>query len=177
MPRLSKSEITELKLTFEEWQTPTALYDRVMPILDRIGSVDFFNQGGLTFLREAWIASRIGLARNAARARLVKDEWPDFELEINGDVERLEAVEADDPSRRRGQEYKLDSTSAAPDPVEDWIWRADQVPDWLEAACNKKVGKKYKTKVSLVILLNMSEYGIRRQQVEECLRPATARAL
>ena len=173
MPRLSKTEIKKLKLELEEWQTPANFYDRVKSITDAIESVDFFNQAGLTFLREALLASQFGKARNASLLRLAKDRWPDFELKIDGVVEPFEVVEADDPLRRRGQEYKNNSAMVTSDPVENWIWRANQAQLWLKTACEKKVAKKYGAKVNLLIYLNMSEYGIRHQQVVDCFASAT----
>ncbi len=105
--------------------------------------------------------------------RIVPDNWPDFELLVGGRVEAFEAVEADDPERRRGVEYRECIGEVEDDPVEDWIARAEQAPAWLEAACRKKAGKRYSGRANLIIYLNLSEYGIRQAEVEACFPSAT----
>lgn len=83
MPQLSREEITDLERRLAEWQTPKAMSRLVDSTMNRIGSVDLFNQGGLAFLREAWVAAKFGQIRQAELVRLVADIWPDFELKIN----------------------------------------------------------------------------------------------
>lgn len=139
----------------------------------RIGSVDYFNQGGLAFLRDAWIAAKFGRIRQAEIVRLVADIWPDFELKLGGQVESFEAVEADDPGRRRGDEYRNCIREIEHDPVEDWIARAEQAPAWVETACRIKADKRYSAGANLVIYLNLSEYGIRQNAVERSFQAAT----
>jgi hypothetical protein len=90
--RLDKSEIKELKARLGEWQTPGAMRDLYNATVERIGSVTLFNQGGLAFMRDAWIAAQFGTLRHAANARLVSGTWPDFELLVEGRVEAFEAV-------------------------------------------------------------------------------------
>jgi len=173
MKRLTPEEIADLKKHLVEWQTPQAMHSLVEATMSSLGSTNLFNQGGLAFLRDAWIASEFGSQRNAEKVRLVPDNWPDFELQASGHLEAFEAVEADDPARRRGLEYRQGIDEVEDDPVEDWIARAAQAPTWLEAACQKKAGKRYSERANLVILLNLSEYGIRQAEVEGCLKSAT----
>lgn len=59
---------------------------------NNLGSTHFFNQSGLDFLRDAWIAAEFGTLRRAEKVRLVSDNWPDFELVVAGCVEAFEAV-------------------------------------------------------------------------------------
>lgn len=147
--------------------------DLVSAAMNSLGSANLFNRSGLTFLREAWIAAQFGSARDAAKVRLVSDNWPDFELFVAGRREVFEAVEADDPERRRGLEYREGIGKVKDDPVEDLIARVGQVPNWLEAACRKKAGKCYSGRVSLVIYLNLSEFDYFRSEVEACFSSAT----
>ena len=65
-----------------------------------------------------------------------------------------------------GKEYLTDSDIELDDPVEDWIARADAIPEALETAIRKKVAKRYGSGVWLVVYLNLGEYGIRQQQTE-----------
>jgi hypothetical protein len=53
---------------------------------DAMGSADFLRQGGVEFLRDAWLAGEFGRHRHSSFARLVD--------------------EADVPGRRRGDEYR-----------------------------------------------------------------------
>jgi hypothetical protein len=176
MARLSPDDISRLKRHYAEWRTPEELSLLVDETMDRLGSADLFKQPGLAFVRDAWIAAAFGKRRNADRVRLIDDTWPDFELMIGGQTEAFEAVEADDPQRRRGDEYETNTGRLTPDRVEDWIARAEQASAWLTGACAKKVGKRYAKRENLVIYLNLGEYGIRQKEVEGCFESATAAA-
>jgi hypothetical protein len=176
MARLTRKEIADLECCFAQWQSPDALSTLVDEAMNRIGSRDLFNQGGLAVVRDGWTAAEFGQARQATQVRLITDAWPDFELKIHDQIEPFEGVEADDPQRRRGDEYRNSTGEIEDDPVEDWIARAEQAPIWLEAACRKKANKKYSTRSNLVIYLNLGEYGIRQKEVERSFSSATAAA-
>ncbi len=64
-----------------------------------------------------------------------------------------------------GEEYRTDRGIEF-DPVEDWIARADAIPQALETAVRKKIAKHYGSGVWLVVYLNLDEYGIRQRQSE-----------
>jgi hypothetical protein len=158
----------------------------VSAVSDAMGSTDFFRQGGVEFLRDAWIAAEFGRHRQSASVRLVpeREQWPDFEAQGGGVIERIECAEADIPGRRRGEEYreaKKRKASGGPDVeddrVEDWIARADQAPAALSAVVATKIGKHYAGRASLLINLNISEFGIRQAEIEAAMRPAIAPAL
>ncbi|MBF0167486.1 MAG: hypothetical protein HQL45_07620 [Alphaproteobacteria bacterium] len=174
MKRLVQDEIDELKERLAAWQSPKTMGASVDEAMNSLGSSNLFNQGGLAFLRDAWIAAEFGAIRNAEKVRLVSDNWPDFELCIDGRVDAFEAVEADAPDRRRGEEYRKGIGEMKDDPVEDWIARAEQAPDWLQSACRKKARKNYGSRANLVIYLNLNEFGIRQSEVETCFPHATA---
>lgn len=176
MKRLAPDEIDNLTKRLAEWRTPQAIQGLVESTMNSLGSTSLFNQSGLAFLRDAWIAAKFGSLRNAEKVRLVLDNWPDFELLVAGRVEVFEAVEADDPERRRGVEYRQGNGEVDDGPVDDWIARAEHAPAWLEAACRKKASKHYSARSSLVIYLNLSEFGIRQAEVEACFPSATKAA-
>ena len=173
MRRLEKDEVRRLNLHLNQWQTPEAMHRLVKVANHTLGSTYFFTQGGLAFIRDAWVAATFASARSADSVRLVSDNWPDFELQLNGRVTAFEVVEADDPDRRRGDEYREDDGDVEYDPVEDWIVRAEQAPNWIKAAARKKAELNYCSGASLVIYLNLSEFGIRQRQVESCFRAET----
>ena len=98
--------------------------------------------------------------------------------------ERVECAEADIPGRRRGDEYreaKKRNAAGDPvlvdDPVENWISRADQTPAALLAVIATKVGKGYAGRASLLVNLNISEFGIRQTEIEAAMTPAVVPAL
>lgn len=173
MPYLTSEEIVDLERHLAQWQTPEAMSRLVDDAMSKLGSVDLFNQGGLALLRDAWIAAKFGQIQQAQEVHLVADTWPDFELKIDERVEAYEAVEADAPERRRGDEYRNSTGEIQDDSVEDWVARADQAPEWLETACRKKANKRYGARVNLVVYLNLSEYGIRQKEIESCFPSAT----
>lgn len=186
MPRLSKAELTRHRAWLSEWRTPAAMMAYVSVVNDAMGSEDFFGQGGVEFLRDAWLAAEFGRHRQSSFVRLVaeREQWPDFEAYAGDVVERVECAEADLPGRRRGDEYreaKKQNTGGGliveDDPVEDWIARADQVPAALSAVIATKIAKRYVGRASLLVNLNIIEYGIRQAEIEAAMAPNVARAL
>lgn len=139
-------------------------------------------QSGLTFVREAWVASRFAQARGADAVRIWPKDRPDCELTLGGRRELFEIVEADQPGRKRSTEYKERMQKAERgelvvvecDPVEEWIARAANGPKMLRDAAAKKANKDYEPGISLLIYLNLGEYGIRQKEIEAAMRPATA---
>jgi hypothetical protein len=186
MPKLSKLELAQHRAWLSEWRKPGEVAAYVTAVNDAMGSADFFRQGGVEFLRDAWLAAEFGQHRQSTAVRLVaeRDLWPDFEARDGGEIERVECGEADIPARRRGDEYRVAaerSENGKPnfehDPMEDWITRADQVPKALATVIASKVGKRYAGCVSLLIYLNISEFGIRRAEIGAAMATAVAPAL
>jgi len=170
--RLTKSEISDLQQRLRRWQKPAEMVELAKPV----SSIIFFNQSGLAFLRDAWVAAEFAKARKADLVRLVEDNWPDFELMVGGNIERFEAVEADDPKRRRGLEYTEESIGKVEhDPVENWIARAEAAPRWIAIACERKAAKNYAGIANLVIYLsNSGGYRIGDAEVKASFPAATA---
>lgn len=152
--------------------------------MDCMGSEDLFRQSGVGFITEAWAAAKFAALRRAAHVRLIpqRDCWPDFELRAGNQVEQWEFTEADEPDRRRGDEYRTHSQRRAVggptvenDPVEDWIARAERVPTALCVAVRRKLQRRYSDSASLLIYLNIDEYGIRQNEIEASFQNATAK--
>lgn len=146
------------------WRSPTELNQYVDELMNSVGSKALFNKSGTTFILEAWIAGYFAEIVGAQTVRLIDDHWPDMEVQLDGDLIRFEAVEADVPNRRRGDEYKQ-APQMMEDPVEDWIARAEAVPGALQVAVEKKRAKHYSKRESLLIYLNIGEYGIRHHEI------------
>jgi hypothetical protein len=186
MPRLTKAELARHRAWVSDWRAPADMAAYVTAVNDGMGSADFFRQGGVEFLRDAWLASEFGRHRNSALIRLVpeREQWPDFEAWRGDAIERIECAEADIPGRRRGDEYRVSEKRQADggaivedDPIEDWIARADQVPAALSAVVTTKIGKLYAGHAGLLLYLNISEFGVRQREIEAAMLPAIAPAL
>ena len=186
MPKLTKAELKRHREWLSEWRSPTEMAAYVEAVNDKMGSPDFFRQGGVEFLREAWLAAQFGQHRESLSVRLVPEaeRWPDFEARTADATERVECVEADVPGRRRGNEYRETEERIANGqpilehyPEEDWIARADLVPEALERVIAAKVRKCYAGRASLLVYLNIGEFGIRQAEIEAAMAPAVAPAL
>ncbi len=140
--------------------------------MDHVGGAALFTQGGLDFLRDAWIAARVAELRQAEAARVVKGKFPDFEINVGGTVEEFEAVETYEVGRRRGVEYR-DADGQARDAE---IESATEIRTQLEAACRSKVEKLYSKPVNLVIYLNTFALGVEEDEREALIRSATTAA-
>jgi hypothetical protein len=176
MRRLTKQERADLEKRLAEWQPPEAMRSAVEKAMDLMGSKNLFTQGGLAFLQDAWIAGQLAHLRDADQVRIVQDNWPDFELKFGDRNEQFEAVEADAPKRRRGDEFSNSSVGPQHDREEDWAERATQAPSWIKHACIKKANKNYSARAHLVVYLNLSEYGTRQKEVASSFQAATAPA-
>ena len=155
----------------ESWQRPEELLARADRIMDQMGKVDFFNQGGLAFVREAWAAGKFGIERGADAVRLAPNGFPDFELRVGSAVESWEFTEADDERRRRGEEM-----SAGKGRDSDYLNVIERAPEELRRVCQIKARKHYGEKVSLLVLLNIPSFGARQQETIESFPVSTAPA-
>jgi hypothetical protein len=140
-----------------DWTQPLAFRRRVDEIVHSVHRDIFFSQAGLTFLRDAWIASRVAYALSPESVRLVPDARPDFEIRSAGEIQQFEATEADDDERRRGAESERPDLE--PDPVENWRKRFEAIPAALNRVITKKLTKDYQSDVSLAIYVNLGCYG------------------
>ena len=177
MAKLTSDEIFTHRAWFQEWHAPRDVLDYVDSVNDRIGSTDFFRQGGLTFLRDAWVAGELGEYRSADTVRLCSENWPDCEIRVDGGIEPFEITEADDEERRRGDEYRDSEASGEryhDYPEKEWIRLAERAPYEINRVTKKKVEKGYPpNEVSLCIHLNLMEFGTRQTEVESCFAEST----
>ncbi len=92
MPRLTKAELAQHRAWLSEWRTPIDTAAYVAAVNDVMGSPAFFRQGGVEFLRDAWLAAQFGRHHHAERVRVINERelWPDFEAQIGDVVEHFE---------------------------------------------------------------------------------------
>lgn len=156
--RIPRATLDLWKAELSEWMAPSTFADRVDAMIHPLPRRIFFGQGGLAFLRDAWIASKVAIALSSRLVRLVPHERPDFEVQTEMSmIQQFEVTEADIDGRRRGAE--VDVPSLETDPVENWRRRFEAIPAALDRVVTKKVAKDYSSDVSLVIYLNLSCYG------------------
>jgi len=155
-----------------QWRAPGEMNEYVDELMNSVGSKTLFNKAGTTFILEAWIAGHFAEVVGAKTVRLIDDQWPDLEVELDDQLIRFEAIEADMPDRRRGDEYKL-APRMYEDPVENWVARAEAVPGALQTAVRKKRAKHYSKHENLLIYLNIGEFGIRHREIIAAFPDAT----
>jgi len=159
-----------------KWQSPStfiATTEKLMPLLT---SIQFFNDGRLSFARDAWVGAHLASITSAGMVRLVPDQWPDYEERHPTQTVQYEITQADLPGRKIGAEYKAAVKAGSPaeeDPVEHWAARAALIPDALRRAAHDKANKGYPDSAKLVIHLMIDEWGIRQQDVEASMASAT----
>ena len=172
--RIPRNALVAWTSELSEW-TPTDVFRaHIDQIAQAIPRNTFFRQGGLAFLRDAWIASRVAWALPSDMVRLVSSERPDFEIQIGGQIEQFEATEADIEGRRRGDEP--DDPYPQPDPVENWRRRFEAIPEALDRVVAKKLKKDYLPEVNLAIYVNLGCYGAYVNEGLPILRDHTAPA-
>jgi hypothetical protein len=172
--RIPKGTLLTWAADLSEWTQTAVFRARIDQIAQAIPRSIFFGQGGLTFLRDAWIASRVASALPSDMVRLVSVDRPDFEIQTDGQIEQFEATEADKDGRRRGDEP--DDPSPQPDPVENWRERFEAIPAALDRVVAKKLNKSYSPQVNLAIYVNLGCYGAYVKEGLPILRDHTAPA-
>ena len=172
LPYMSVETLDSHFKWMSQWRSPGDMNEYVDELMGSVGSETLFNKPGTTFILEAWIAGHFANVVGAQTVRLIDDQWPDLEVRLDDNLIRFEAIEADVPGRKRGDEYRL-SPQMMEDPVEDWITRAEAVPGALQTAVRKKQAKLYSKHENLLIYLNIGEYGIRHREIIAAFPDAT----
>ena len=172
--RIRRETLVAWTTELSEWTPTDTFRTRIDQIALAIPRSTFFSQGGLAFLRDAWIASRVASALPSNTVRLVSAQRPDFEIQIDGQIQQFEATEADIEGRRRGDEP--DGTYPRPDPVEAWRRRFEAIPAALDRVVAKKLKKDYPPDVNLAIYVNLGCYGAYVKEGLPILRDHTAAA-
>jgi hypothetical protein len=165
-PALRDDELRAAHSTLTVPRPPRDFQAIVKALHRRTTSKVLFNNPRQKFLLDAWTLAEFAvLLKSADLAWLAgpNDQWPDGYVRVGGATKSVEVTIADMPGRKMGKEYRIDSEIEF-DPLEDWIARADVIPQALETAIRKKIAKHYGSGVWLVVYLNLNDYGIRHQQ-------------
>lgn len=179
--KFTRTERKQWEERLSRWHTPIEMEKAVCELHSSLESEVLFNQAGLNFALEAWIAAKFATARRDTSVRLVADQWPDIEIRGSKGVQRFEAVETDVPGRKRGKEYKEAAEKerrgdeAWPPPDEKLKDRSALVGAALRATAKKKVEKRYGGQCSLIIMLNFGgEFGVGAPEIGAILHESTS---
>jgi hypothetical protein len=144
-----------MKSEFLSLCDPRAFWRKADKARSKLGAERFFNQPGISWLREAWTIGRFGLLVEAQSVALFEPDPPDALLVKDGRTFRFEIVEALKPGRRRGKEYR----ERRPEPTfveeeDNWINEQD-LKIWVEAAVEKKLRHRYAISGSWDVLVHI----------------------
>lgn len=162
MARLDAQQIAEHRAWLYEWHHPDAVSTYVDQINIWMGSVDFFVQPGISFLREMSTMSRFALKMGYDSVRLAANDPPDAQAMLGSSILDFEVTEADLDGRTRGREYQQAEQLSQPfhtlvedDPYEDWVADVGRIPDALRRVVLNKCRKAYPSETRLLIELNI----------------------
>jgi hypothetical protein len=172
---IPKARLHELKQKLSEWQSPASFNAELVTVLGQMPSEQLFKQSGLTFLREAWVILYLAKVLGAEAVRLTDSEWPDAAIQIHSRVTEFEIVEALPCGRERGRE-NWNSSGPIHESIAQSLQIVGTIPAILAHAIRKKISKGYPPTASLVVYLNVSEWGLRQAEIEAALHDSTAMA-
>ena len=168
--RLTQEDIEDAKSRLACWQSSTTFNNDTKALCNRCLSSDYFLQPRLKFLHDAYVLAKFAKLRGVDQVRLAArtEKWPDGFVKIQNSTFNIE-VTSTHGGRKLGDEY-LHMKGWRFDPVEDWVARADSIPQYLEEAIATKVEKKYADPYWLTVYLNINEWGIRQKVIEQVIR-------
>lgn len=139
------------RLKLAAWHSPSAFGDAVCEFHKRCRSREIFNDPGLSFLLDAWTLAEFACRKgNIDQVRMAdpNEQWPDGYILVQGKIHNVEVTTALFPGRKMGEEYQFSQTTRL-DSVEDWMVRANALPQALERAISRKAAKRYGSPVTL----------------------------
>ncbi len=167
-------KLDELKNIHEQlaaWYSPNEFRQTVGDFHKRCRSSDVFNNPRSKFLLDAWTLAEFVRHKPVDQVRLSgpSERWPDGQVQIGQETKNVEITVALTAGRKMGDEYKPGPKKFTFDPVENWIARADGIPDALRKAIEKKIAKGYGSGLWLVVYLNINDGGIRQRKIERAI--------
>jgi hypothetical protein len=169
-PPLSLKELAHSWAQLALWQRPETFRELVGTLNSRSRSADFFNNQQHKFLRDAWTIAEFTSHKPVDMVRITteREQWPDGQVQIGTALENVEVTIALAPGRKLGTEYRFPGKTEL-DPVNNWIERAAAIPAALEKAVSGKAAKRYGSPASLLVYLNINDYGIRQAETEAAI--------
>jgi hypothetical protein len=164
------------KCWFEDWNPPADVLDKLQEVRRVLRSRFSFQDGAFVvhreakFLREAWVLAQSCKLMGVSSIKLNGVDPPDGFLQRDGRTSAAEIVEVIEPGRKRNLEYGPASPDFMMDPGENWVRRAKAIPPALEHEIEKKRAKVYPASTELFVYLNIDEFGIRHNEIEQFIR-------
>jgi hypothetical protein len=176
-PPLTPEEIDAARDRLAKWQSVGAFGGDGKALRARCAPPDFFLQSRLKFLHDAYVLGKFADKVGADEVCLApkNETWPDGFVRLGDRMHKVE-VTSTHGDRKLGEEYRRASGWRS-DPVENWVARADSIPNYLEKAISDKVNR-YGAACNacwLVVYLNIDEWGIRQLQIEQVIAEAISR--
>jgi hypothetical protein len=167
---LTATDLSKARAELAEWTAPREFRRRVHGFHRRCRSKEIFNDPKRKFLLDAWVLAQLSKHKQFSQIRLagVDAPWPDGYARTEAGEQKIEVTSALFPGRHLGAEYRFEGRMQL-DPVENWVERAESIPAALEKAVSNKVEKRYGSPFTLVVYLNISEYGIRQAETERAI--------
>jgi len=151
----------------ELWQTPAEFTAQVTKLAETVKSDKLFNLTEMGFLFDAMVLTEFVKSRPTETVRLVeqREQWPDGQTGTPQNPIDIEITEVLEEGRRRGEEYR-NNRRPQDGTADEWRKRALAIPQQLENAIQKKIDKGYARKPTLLVYLNMSNYGVLQKETE-----------
>jgi hypothetical protein len=150
-PPLSANECRAAWDQLAAFQTPADFIKLTKTLCDRCGSEDWFNRPHLKFLHDAYVLAEFVRLAPVQTVRLAgsSEQWPDGHVTVAGNPHKIE-ITSTHGGRKLGEEYRGIQTMRM-DPVENWVARANSIPDYLRQAIEAKSKKLYGSRCWLVV--------------------------
>jgi len=139
-PALRDDELSAAHSTLTVPRPPRDFQAIVKALHQRTASKVLFNNPRQKFLLDGWTLAEFAVRLKSADQAWLSgpdDQWPDGYVRVGGATKSVEVTIADMPGRKMGKEYRTDGKIEF-DPVEDWITRADAIPQALETAIGRR---------------------------------------
>jgi len=162
--------LAEGRRALEGWQTPAEFIAKVEELVSPVKSDKLFSLPSVGFLLDAMILAEFMKLRPSDKVRLVEQrrQWPDGQSGTPQKPIDIEITEVLEEGRKRGDEYR-EGKKPSDGNVEEWHRRAEAIPAQLEKAIQRKIDKRYAGKCTLLIYLNMSNYGVLQTETEAAI--------
>ncbi|MGJ4952121.1 hypothetical protein [Bradyrhizobium sp. HKCCYLS20291] len=173
-----KAFLSSKRLWFHYWRSPFEVLSELNSIQKSIDlSFAGFRDAFVTHreakqLREIWVLAKCSALMEIPQLKLSVEDPPDGYVKRDNRVVPAEVLEVLEPGRKRGLEYGPDVPATRMDPAKDWIRRADAIPGALAEGISRKREKQYPLATELFVYLNIGEYGIRQEEIEQSIRSA-----
>lgn len=170
---LSDAEIAEFleqeRPWFNQWRAPSVFSEKLKHVKRPSFSHHYFTKSKAKWVLEAWVLNKFAAIVSADEIKLSDNSAPDAYAKIDGNEVGIEITSVSEPGRKIAEEYRdpKNRKEIELDPVENWVRRAESAAPALAEGISIKIQKRYSFAVDLLVYLNISEYGIRQQAIEE----------